>query len=166
MAIAAANNVEIRAAESLDELAKECDFLIICCAQTPQTIGLINASFLSKMKKNAYLINTARGKFDYNSDCSRISLTLPRNTGPIVDSNALAAAIEAGTIAGAGLDVVTGEPNITADHPLVKDQRVVLLPHIGSATLETRGLMSLQACQNAFKGLNLPGGEWINEVKI
>lgn len=146
MAIAAANNVEIRAAESLDELAKECDFLIICCAQTPSTIGLINATFLSKMKKNAYLINTARG--------------------PIVDSNALAAAIEAGTIAGAGLDVVTGEPMITADHPLVKDQRVVLLPHIGSATLETRGLMSLQACQNAFKALDLPGGEWINEVKI
>lgn len=140
------SDIEIRAATSLDELAAESDFLIICCALTPETEGIVGADFLSKMKKNAYVVNTARG--------------------PVVDSQALAEAIERGGIAGAGLDVVTGEPNIRADHPLVKQQKVVLLPHIGSATLETRGLMSLQAGLNAFAGLGLEGGEWVSEVKL
>lgn len=144
--LVASSSVEIRAATSLDELASESDFLIICCALTPETQGIVGKDFLSRMKKNAYVVNTARG--------------------PVVDTEALAEAIESGVIAGAGLDVVTGEPNIGADHPLVRQQKVVLLPHIGSATIETRGLMGLQAGLNAFAGLELAGGEWVSEVEL
>ncbi|KAL8283104.1 hypothetical protein RQP46_005882 [Phenoliferia psychrophenolica] len=140
------SSIPIRAATSLDELASQSDFLIICCALTPSTSGLISTSFLSKMKKTAYIINTARG--------------------PIVDSEALLAAVEAGNLAGAGLDVVSGEPNIPADHPLVLNEKIVVLPHIGSATIETRGLMALQSVQNLWAALGIEGGEWANEVNL
>jgi hypothetical protein len=66
----------------------------------------------------------------------------PTNQGPVVDSDALAKALHSGKIFGAGLDVVAGEPNITADHPLVKEPRCVVLPHIGSATIEARQAMA------------------------
>ncbi|KAM0755561.1 glyoxylate/hydroxypyruvate reductase-like protein [Meredithblackwellia eburnea MCA 4105] len=142
--LAKSNGIEIRPAASLDELAKESDFLVICSALTPETTGLVNAEFLAKMKKSAYVVNTARG--------------------PIVDSEALAKAVENGELAGAGLDVVSGEPNIPADHPLVKNEKIVLLPHIGSATLETRNLMAVQAVENCLAGLGLEGVAWANEV--
>ncbi|GAA5901471.1 2-hydroxyacid dehydrogenase [Sporobolomyces salmoneus] len=140
-------NVSFDPAQSLDELAKESDFLIVCCALTEETKGIINSSFLSKMKPSAYLINTARG--------------------PIVDSDALVAAVKEGKLAGAGLDVVDGEPNIGADHPLVREQKIVVLPHIGSATVETRSEMSRQAARNCLAGIGIEGfEEWDNEVKL
>lgn len=64
------------------------------------------------------------------------------------------------------MDVVTGEPAIPADHPLVLNEKIVVLPHIGSATFETRNLMALQAGQNLFAALGLDGGEWANEVQV
>lgn len=138
------SSIPITPAASLDELASQSDFLIICCALTPATTNLVDERFLSLMKPNAYIVNTARG--------------------PVVDSGALVDAVQKGVIAGAGLDVVTGEPNIGANHPLVKEQKIVVLPHIGSATLETRGEMARQSVINLFAGLE--GGEWVNEVKV
>lgn len=64
------------------------------------------------------------------------------------------------------MDVVDGEPNIDANHPLVKEQRIVVLPHIGSATVETRSEMSAQAARNCLAGVGIEGFEWDNEVKL
>jgi len=133
-------------AASYDQLARESDFLVICCSLTPETTHLVNADFIAKMKPHAYIVNTARG--------------------PVVDSAALVEAIEAGRLAGAGLDVAEGEPNITAEHPLVKCEKVVVLPHIGSATIETRGEMARQAVVNALAGLAVGDYKWENEVKL
>ena len=138
--------ITVQPAESYDHLAAESDFLVICCALTKETTHLVGAEFLAKMKAHAYVVNTARG--------------------PVVDSQALVDAIEGGKLAGAGLDVAEGEPNITADHPLVKCEKVVLLPHIGSATEETRGEMARQAVVNALAGVAVEGYEWENQVKL
>lgn len=140
------SSVPILPAASLDDLAAQSDFLVICCALTPATYHLVNATFLSKMKSTAYVVNTARGG--------------------IVDSLALVAAIEAGRLAGAGLDVVEGEPGIGADHPAVRCRKIVVLPHVGSATFEARGEMARQAVANLLAGLGVHGVEWENEVRI
>lgn len=139
-------DIPIEAASSLDQLASESDFLVICCALTPATMHIVDKAFLAKMKPDSYIVNTARG--------------------PVVDSQALVDAIEAGKLAGAGLDVAEGEPNITADHPLVKCRKVVLLPHIGSATISTRGEMARQAVVNGFAGVGLGAFQWENQVKL
>jgi glyoxylate/hydroxypyruvate reductase len=139
-------NVSFNPAESLNQLAQESDFLIVCCALTEETKGIINENFLSKMKSTAYIVNTARG--------------------PVVDSEALVEAVKNGKLAGAGLDVVDGEPNIGKDHPLVLEQKIVVLPHIGSATVETRSEMSSQAARNCLAGVGIEGFEWDNEVKL
>jgi glyoxylate/hydroxypyruvate reductase len=89
----------------LDELAKESDFVFVLAPGGDKTRHLVNAEFLRKMKKTAIVVNTSRGT--------------------LVDSNALAAALRHGLIWGAGLDVVEGEPEITADHPLVKEPRYI-----------------------------------------
>lgn len=142
--------IPVTAAKDLDQLARESDVLILCCSLTPTTKGLVGAEFLKKMKKSAYLINTSRGG--------------------VVDSVALDEALKAGELAGAGLDVLDGEPNIPASHPLVLNEKCIVLPHLGSATVETRTLMCHQAVQNMWAGLGLKGKdaqaiEWINEVK-
>lgn len=87
----------------LDELAKESDVVFVLAPGGDKTKHLVNAAFLQKMKKTAILINTSRGT--------------------LVDSDALAMALQQGWIWGAGLDVVEGEPQVTADHPLVKEPR-------------------------------------------
>ncbi|GAA5926461.1 2-hydroxyacid dehydrogenase [Sporobolomyces koalae] len=138
--------VPLDPATSLDQLAQESDFLIVCCALTPETKGLIDQEFLRKMKPTAYIVNTARG--------------------PIVKNDALVEAVRNGKLAGAGLDVVDGEPNIEADHPLLSEPKIVVLPHVGSATLETRSEMSAQAARNCLAGIGIPGFEWDNQVKL
>lgn len=85
------------------------------------------------MKRTALLINVSRGS--------------------LVDSDALAAALRDGVIWGAGLDVVEGEPNVGKDHPLVLEPRCVVLPHVGSATFETRQAMAMLAVRNAIAGV-------------
>lgn len=73
--------------------------------------------------------------------------------GSLVDSDALANALNNGWLYAAGLDVVEGEPHIGADHPLVKCPRATVLPHIGSATTETRAAMAALAAQNLVDGV-------------
>lgn len=101
---------------SLEQLLQASDFVVLNAAYTPQTHHLIGAHELALMKPTAYFVNTARG--------------------PMVDEAALAAALRAGRIAGAGLDVFEDEPRVHPD--LLSLENVVLTPHIGSATLQTR----------------------------
>ena len=101
----------------LDELLASSDFLSLHCPLTPQTHHLIDAAALAKMKPTAYLINTARGA--------------------LVDEAALIDALQAGTIAGAGLDVQETEPP-APDSPLYTMENVLLTPHMGWKGLETR----------------------------
>ena len=117
----------------LDELLGAADFVCLQVPLTPRTRTLIGAAQLRKMKRTAILINASRG--------------------PIVDETALIDALQNGTILGAGLDVFEHEP-LAADSPLLKMRNVVALPHIGSATLETRHAMSLNAARNLIGALD------------
>lgn len=110
----------------LDELLQQADFVSIHTPYTPETHHLISTRELALMKPEAILINTARG--------------------PIVDEKALVQALQTGKIAGAGLDVFEHEPAVEPE--LLTMEQVVLLPHIGSASLQTRSLMATMAAQN------------------
>jgi glyoxylate reductase len=99
---------------------------------TPETTHLISEERLKRMKKNAVLVNVARG--------------------PIVDERALAEALEKKNIWAAGLDVYEREPEI--EERLLALENVVLLPHIGSATFETRIRMAVMAAENLLQGLS------------
>jgi glyoxylate reductase len=116
----------------LDSLLKASDFVLVHCPLNEQTRGLIGARELALMKPTAILINTARG--------------------PIVDQAALLDALQQGVIGGAGLDVTDPEP-IPPDHPLLKLDNVVVLPHIGSASVATRTRMAHMAADNLIAGL-------------
>jgi glyoxylate reductase len=110
----------------LDAMLSRVDIISINCPHTPETHHLINRDRLKLMQKHAYLINTARGE--------------------IVDEPALAAALDMGMIAGAGLDVFEKEPAV---HPkLLELPNVVLLPHMGSATIEARVAMGEKVIRN------------------
>ena len=111
---------------STEEVLREADFVSLHCPATPETRHLLNARRLALMKPTAFLINTARGD--------------------IVDEAALVAALKEKRIAGAALDVYEKEPQV---HPeLVSMENAVLLPHLGSATQETRVAMGLRALDN------------------
>jgi glyoxylate reductase len=116
----------------LEELLDRSDFVSIHSPLTPETRGLIGDEALARMKPSAYLVNTARG--------------------PIVDTEALGRALHAGEIAGAALDVTDPEP-LPADHPLLDAPNLVVLPHLGSGTLATRGRMADMAVDNLLAGL-------------
>lgn len=111
----------------LDELLATADVVSIHTPLSDATRHLIDARRLALMKPTAHLVNTSRG--------------------PVVDEAALAAALRAGTIAGAGLDVFEREPEI--DPGLRGLENVVMIPHLGSATIETRTAMGVLAAQNA-----------------
>lgn len=113
---------------SFDELLRTSDVLSLHAPLTPETRHVIDARALASMKRDALLVNTSRG--------------------PLVDEAALVAALGTGTIGGAGLDVFEHEPDV---HPgLVARDDVVLLPHVGSATRETRAAMATLALENCF----------------
>jgi len=118
---------------TLDELARESDVVFVLAPGGEATRHVINEDFLKKMKKTSVIINTSRGT--------------------LVDSDALAKALKEGWIWGAGLDVVEGENNIRSDHPLVGQPRCVMVPHIGSATFETRLDMATLAVRNLLAGV-------------
>ena len=105
--------------ESLDQMLARMDIISINCPHTPATYHLLSARRLKLIRSEAYIVNTARGE--------------------VIDENALARLIEAGEIAGAGLDVFEKEPAVNPRLiKLAKTGKVVLLPHMGSATLEGR----------------------------
>jgi len=111
---------------SLDEVLERSDFVSLHCPATPETRHLMNAERFGRMRKTAFLINTARGD--------------------VVDEAALVTALQSGQIAGAGLDVFEREPVVTP--ALLTMENVVLLPHLGSATRETRAAMGMRALEN------------------
>ena len=113
-------------AGSVEELLRRSDVVSLHCPATPETRHLINADTLALMKRDAFLVNTARGD--------------------VVHEQALADALREGTIAGAGLDVYEFEPSVVQD--LRDMQNVVLLPHMGSGTIETRTAMGERALAN------------------
>ncbi|MCW3767429.1 2-hydroxyacid dehydrogenase [Paenarthrobacter ureafaciens] len=118
----------------LDELLAISDVVSLHCPYGPNTHHLIGAEQLAAMKDTAYLVNTARG--------------------PIIDEAALALALREKQIAGAGLDVFEQEPKV---HPwLLELENVALVPHLGSATVETRTAMAVLAASNTLAVL---GGE-------
>jgi glyoxylate reductase len=127
-AVRAAEDVEIELKAEFREmnvLLAESDFVSVHVPLLPETRRLFDAPKFNRMKPTAFLINTSRG--------------------PVVDEAALVAALVAGKIAGAGLDVYENEPLI---HPGLKRANVVLAPHIASASLETRTKMACIAATN------------------
>jgi lactate dehydrogenase-like 2-hydroxyacid dehydrogenase len=122
---------------SADEMLPYCDFLSINAPGGPETHHWLNAERISRLPDRAIVVNTARG--------------------PLVDDAALIAALKAGKLFAAGLDVFENEPNI---HPGYRDlPNVFLLPHLGSATVETRNAMGFKALDNLdafFAGRELP----------
>jgi glyoxylate reductase len=118
-------NAEYR---ELDAMLGEADFVSLHVPLNAETRGMFDAEKFSKMKRSAFLINTARG--------------------PIVHEEDLVRALEKGIIAGAGLDVFEREPSI---HPGLKRANVVLAPHLGSASVETRTKMACMAAKNVVE---------------
>lgn len=137
-------SIPIEPAKNWEQLASESDVVIVGCALTPSTKHLVNAEFFTKMKRLAVIINIARG--------------------PVIDTNALVDALKNEQIFGAGLDVIENEPNIQADHPLLKQPRCVLVPHIGSATIATREAMAEESVRNLLAGLK--ESAMVNEAKL
>jgi glyoxylate reductase len=119
----------------LERLLAEADVLSLHCPLTPETHHLIGAGELESMKPSAVLVNAARG--------------------PVVDERALAEALASGQIAAAGLDVYEHEPRV--EPGLLKLDNVVLAPHLGSATVETRTAMAELAARNAISVLRGQG---------
>jgi len=113
---------------TFNQLLEQSDIITLHAPLAATTRHLINAASLGRMKSTAYLINTARG--------------------PLVDEAALAEALQQGRIAGAGLDVFEHEPAVT--EILLNLPNAVLLPHIGSATRETRTAMAMAAVENVI----------------
>jgi len=112
--------------DSVEALLPQCQFLSIHCPATPETTGLINAERIALLPDRAVVVNTGRGA--------------------VVDDDALIAALQSGKLFAAGLDVFNNEPNI---HPEYKHrENAFLLPHIGSATEETRDAMGFRALDN------------------
>ena len=110
----------------LGDLLAEADFVSLHCPGGPETANLIDARRLAEMRPTAFLINTSRGS--------------------VVDEQALASALGTGRIAGAGLDVFQNEPHISPC--LLNAPNIVLLPHLGSATADTRIAMGMRAVSN------------------
>ena len=117
---------------SLDELLRASDFVTLNCPLTPETTNLIGRRELALMKPTAILVNVARG--------------------PVVDHDALLAALKSKRIAGAALDVTAPEP-LPRDHPLLELDNIVIAPHLGSAANRTRRRMEEMTVLNLKAGL-------------
>jgi glyoxylate reductase len=118
---------------TLDKLITQSNIISIHVPHTKETNQLFNMKVFKKMKKTAYVVNTARGK--------------------IVNEKDLAVALKKKIIAGAALDVYENEP-IGKKHPFTKIQNIVLAPHIGSSTTETRAKMAEITIRNLELGIN------------
>jgi len=119
--------------EKLADALPQADFVVLACALTPETRGLIGAQALARMKPGAFLVNVARG--------------------PIVDEAALVAVLEAKRLAGAGLDVLETEPP-RSGHPLLARDDVVLTPHVGAFIDTAFERVAVACAQAALAGLD------------
>ena len=128
--------------QPLDALLAESDFVMLCCPLSDATCGLIGRAALAKMKPTAILVNIARG--------------------PVVDMAALTEALQQKKIYAAALDVTDPEP-LPRDHPLLTLDNVIIAPHLGSATEQTRQKMAEISVENLLRGL--AGGPLLFEVK-
>jgi glyoxylate reductase len=117
---------------SKQELLSTADYVVLTVPLTPETRGLIGRTELAKMKPTAALVNISRG--------------------PVVDTAALTEALTSRTIRMAAVDVTDPEP-LPRDHPLLKLDNVVITPHLGSATEETRRRMAEVSVENLLLGL-------------
>ena len=125
LSVSAANELDVQKVD-LDQLFAEADYVTIHTPLTEETRHLVGARLLSRMKKGSFLIHCARGG--------------------IVDERALLEALDAGTLAGAALDVIEVEPP-PADHPLVAHPNVILTPHLGASTVEAQEAVALQIAE-------------------
>ncbi len=112
--------------DNIDDLIKQSDIISLHVPLNESTYHMVNADFINKMKKDAFLINTARG--------------------PVIDEKYLLKALKENKIAGAGIDVFEFEPKVTRG--LTKLGNVILTPHIASASIRARNIMSTTAAQN------------------
>jgi glyoxylate reductase len=119
--------------DDLHAALERADFVSVHAPLTPETRHLIDADALARMKPTAIIVNTARG--------------------PIVDQDALAAALHEGRLGGAGLDVTDPEP-LPPDHPLLEAPNLLVVPHIGSATTTARAAMADRAVDNLLAALD------------
>jgi D-3-phosphoglycerate dehydrogenase len=122
-----------REGKPLNEALGQADFIVLACSLNPQTRGVINAETLKLMKRSAFVVNIARG--------------------PVIDERALIAALEAGNLAGAGLDVLEHEPP-HGDNPLLGRDDVVLTPHVAAYIDTAFDRMAIACAQNALAGLD------------
>ncbi len=125
----------------LEDMAKDVDFLILACAGTPETHHLVNYKILEALGPKGFLVNIARGS--------------------VVNEDDLLIALRNKTIAGAGLDVFADEPNVP--EAMLKMDNIVLSPHVGSATVETRAKMGRLVIDNLVAHFN--GQELLTPVK-
>jgi glyoxylate reductase len=136
---------------TFEELLASADFVVCLTPLSNETRGMFNRKSFQMMKNSAVFINASRG--------------------PVVDEQALYEALASGEIAAAGLDVFEKEP-IGQDHPLLTLKNVVALPHIGSATIETRTAMMKLCCDNIIEILQnrppktLVNKEWLSKMNI
>ena len=119
-------SLQAEARDTVEDVLREADFVSLHCPGGKETYHLINSERLAMMKPGAFLINSARGD--------------------VIDQSALIAALETGAIAGAGMDVFEGEPAVPAQ--LLSMENVVLFPHLGSASRETRVAMGMRVVEN------------------
>ncbi len=117
---------------TFDELLEAADCIVVLVPLSSQTIGMFGKAQFNKMKATAYFINASRGL--------------------VVDTEALYEALQANKIAYAALDVTDPEP-LLGDHPLLTLNNILITPHIGSATYETRNRMAMAAADNLLAGL-------------
>lgn len=117
---------------TFNDLLAQSDFVMLCCPLTGETTGLVNAAALARMKPTAILINISRG--------------------PVVEMKALAEALQRKKIYAAALDVTDPEP-LPRDHPLLDLDNVIIAPHLGSATEQTRQKMAEISVENLLRGL-------------
>lgn len=129
--------LQAEARDSIEDVLREADFVSLHCPGGEETYHLINEERLAMMKSSAYLVNSARGD--------------------VIDPEALIAALKNNTIAGAGLDVFEGEPEV--QEGFLSLDNAVLLPHLGSASMETRVAMGMRVIDNlkAFFAGEEPG---------